>query len=165
MGINAEQVSTSSNATEYSVFKPLTDNYKFIAQESVEKIYSTFISRVAAGRKMSVEQVDAIGQGRVWSGAEAVKIGLVDQIGGFDDALRYAARLSKIKEYKTQNFPVYEKNFQDYLGQMGFPFMNSRESFIKEELGEENYKVIEQIRRVQSKKGIQASLPFEINIH
>ena len=90
---------------------------------------------------------------------------LVDQIGGFDDALRYAARLSKIKEYKTQNFPVYEKNFQDYLGQMGFPFMNSRESFIKEELGEENYKVIEQIRRVQSKKGIQASLPFEINIH
>lgn len=164
MGINCEQVSTSPNATEYSVFKPLADNYKFIAQEGVERIYTTFVERVAAGRKMSTQQVDAIAQGRVWSGAEALKIGLVDQIGGFDDALAYAAKLSKTDNYKTQNFPVYEKDFRDFLGKMGVPFMNSKESFIKEELGEENYKVIEQIRRVQSKKGVQASLPFEINI-
>lgn len=82
MGINSEQVSTNQNASDYSVFKPLADNYKFIAQESVEKIYTTFVNRVATGRKMSFEQVDAIAQGRVWSGSEAVKIGLVDQIGG-----------------------------------------------------------------------------------
>ncbi len=165
MGINSEQVSTNQNADEYSVFRPLADNYKFIAQESVEKIYTTFVNRVATGRKMSFEQVDAIAQGRVWSGAEAVKIGLVDQIGGLDAALKYVADLVKIKNYKTQNFPVYEKDFQDYLGSLGVPFVKTRESFIKEELGEENYKVIEQIRRVQSRKGIQASLPFEINIH
>lgn len=165
MGINSEQVSTNQNATEYSVFRPLADNYKFIAQESVEKIYTTFVNRVATGRKMSFEQVDAIAQGRVWSGAEAVKIGLVDQIGGLDAALKYVADLVKIKNYKTQNFPVYEKDFQDYLGSLGVPFVKTRESFIKEELGEENYKVIEQIRRVQSRKGVQASLPFEINIH
>lgn len=164
MGINSEQVSTSPNAAEYSVFKPLTDNYKFIAQEGVEKIYTTFVTRVATGRKMTFEQVDAIAQGRVWSGAEALKIGLVDQIGGFDDALAYAAQLAKTENYKTQNFPVYEKDFSDFLGKMGVPFMHSRESLIKEEIGEENYKVIEQLRRVQSKKGVQASLPFEINI-
>ncbi len=165
MGINSEQVSTNQNASDYSVFKPLADNYKFIAQESVEKIYTTFVNRVATGRKMSFEQVDAIAQGRVWSGSEAVKIGLVDQIGGLETALKYAADLVKVKNYKTQNFPVYEKDFHDYLGSLGVPFMKTRESFIKEELGEENYKVIEQIRRVQSKKGVQASLPFEINIH
>lgn len=165
MGINSEQVSTNQNASDYSVFKPLADNYKFIAQESVEKIYTTFVNRVATGRKMSFEQVDAIAQGRVWSGSEAVKIGLVDQIGGLEAALKYAADLVKIENYKTQSFPVYEKDFHDYLGSLGVPFMKTRESFIKEELGEENYKVIEQIRRVQSRKGVQASLPFEINIH
>ena len=116
MGINSEQVSTNLNAAEYSVFRPLADNYRFIAQEGVEKIYTTFVTRVATGRRMSFEQVDAIAQGRVWSGAEAVKIGLVDKIGGLDDALQYAADLVKIKNYKTQNFPVYEKDFQDYFG-------------------------------------------------
>ncbi|WP_298221643.1 signal peptide peptidase SppA [Flavobacterium sp.] len=165
MGINSEQVSTNLNAAEYSVFKPLADNYRFIAQEGVEKIYTTFVNRVATGRRMSFEQVDAIAQGRVWSGAEAVKIGLVDKIGGMDDALQYAADLVKIKNYKTQNFPVYEKDLQDYLGSLGVPFMKTKESFIKEELGEENYKIIEQIRRVQAKKGVQATMPFEINIH
>ena len=165
MGINSEQVSTNANATDYSIFKPLSANYKFVAQEGVEKIYNTFVSRVAAGRKMSFSQVDAIAQGRVWSGAEALKIGLVDRIGGLDSALEYAASLVKIKEYKTQNFPIYEKDFSDYLGNLGVPFMKTKDSFIKEELGEENYKVIEQIRRIQSKKGVQASLPFEIDIH
>ncbi len=165
MGINSEQVSTNPNAADYSVFKPLTDNYKFIAQEGVEKIYKTFVNRVATGRKMSFEQVDAIAQGRVWSGAEAIKIGLVDNLGGLDDALRYAANLVKIEKYKTQNFPVYEKNFHDLLGNLGVPFMQSKESFIREEVGEENYKVIEQIRRVQTRKGVQTALPFEINIH
>ena len=165
MGINSEQVSTNANATDYSIFKPLSENYKFIAQEGVEKIYSTFVSRVAAGRKMSFNEVDAIAQGRVWSGAEALKIGLVDKIGGLDAALNYAASLVKIEEYKTQNFPIYEKDFEDFIGSLGVPFMKTKESFIKEELGEENYKVIEQIRRIQSKKGIQACMPFEINIH
>ncbi|MBL0013810.1 MAG: signal peptide peptidase SppA [Flavobacterium sp.] len=165
MGIYSEQVSTNANASDYSIFKPLSENYKFIAQEGVEKIYTTFVSRVAAGRKMTFEQVDAIAQGRVWSGTEALKVGLVDKIGGLDAALEYAASLVHINEYKTQNFPIYEKDFADYLGSLGVPFMKTKESFIKEEVGEENYKVIEQIRRIQSKKGVQASLPFEINIH
>jgi protease-4 len=165
MGINSEQVSTNQNAADYSVFKPLAENYKFIAQEGVEKVYTTFVTRVATGRKMSFEQVDAIAQGRVWSGSEALKIGLVDKIGGLDDALQYAADLVKIEKYKTQNFPVYEKDFKDLLSNMGVPFMKTKESFIKEEVGEENYKIIEQLRRVQAKKGVQASLPFEIYIH
>jgi len=165
IGITSEQVNTNTNAADYSVFKPLSDNYRAFAQEGVEKVYSVFVNRVAAGRKMTFEQVDNIGQGRVWSGADAIKIGLVDKIGGMDDALKYAADLVKIKKYRTQNFPEYNKNFKDLFGKLGLPFMKTKESFIKEELGEENYKVIEQIRKVQSKKGIQAAMPFDLSIH
>ncbi len=164
IGINVEQVNTNTNAAGYSVFSPLTDNYKAFAQEGVEKIYNTFVTRVATGRKMTFAQVDAIAQGRVWSGAEALKNGLVDKIGGLDDALEYAASVAKIKEYHTMTYPIYEKNFEDFLSNLGVPFMKTRESLIKNEIGDDNYRIIEQIRRVQSKKGVQASLPFEINI-
>jgi len=164
IGINVEQVKTHENAASYSVFKPLDDKFRAFTQEGVEKIYSTFVNRVASGRKMTFAQVDSIGQGRVWSGKDAIKIGLVDKIGGLDDALKYAADLVKIKEYKTQNFPVYDKEFRDFLGNLGVPFLKSKESFIKEEVGEENYKMIEQIRKIQARKGIQASMPFEISI-
>ncbi len=164
IGINVEQVNTNTNAAGYSVFSPLTDNYKAFAQEGVEKIYNTFVNRVATGRKMTFAQVDAIAQGRVWSGSEAIKNGLVDKIGGLDDALKYAASVAKIKEYKTMTFPIYEKDFHDYLSNLGVPFMKTRESIIKNEIGNDNYKIIEQIRNAQARKGVQASLPFEINI-
>ncbi len=164
IGINVEQVKTHENAASYSVFKPLDDKFRAFTQEGVEKIYSTFVNRVASGRKMTFAQVDSIGQGRVWSGTDAIKIGLVDKIGGLDDALKYAADLVKIKEYRTQNFPVYDKEFRDFLGNLGVPFLKSKESFIKEEVGEENYKMIEQIRKIQARKGIQAAMPFEISI-
>jgi protease-4 len=162
MGINVEQVNTNKNAADYSVFRPLDENFRAFTLEGVEKIYNTFVNHVAAGRKMTYAQVDNIGQGRVWSGSDALKIGLVDKIGGMDDAIKYAADLVKLKKYKTQSFPEYNKNFQDLLGKL--PFMQSKESFIKAEVGEENYKVIEQIRKVQAKKGIQAAMPFEITI-
>ena len=164
LGINVEQVNTNENAAGYSIFKPLDDTYRAFVQESVETVYSTFVNRVAKGRKMSFAQVDSIAQGRVWTGADALKIGLVDKIGGMDDAIKYTADLVKIKEYKTQNFPEYNKSFEDLLGNLGVPFMKTKERFIKEEVGEENYKVIEQIRKVQAKKGVQAAMPFEINI-
>jgi len=164
MGIHAEQVSTHSNAAEYSLFQPMDEKYRDYAQESVEDIYTTFVDRVAKGRKMSFAQVDAVAQGRVWSGSDAVKVGLVDTIGGMDDALRYAASLVKIKEYKTQNFPTYEKDLEDLLGDMGIPFMKTKESLLREEIGEDNFKIIEHIRNIQSRKGIQAALPFELTI-
>ena len=164
VGIHVEQVNTHENAAEYSVFKPLDEKFRIVTQESVERIYNTFIKRVAAGRKMTFAQVDAIAQGRVWSGSEAVKVGLVDEIGGMDAALKEAAKLAKINTYKTQNFPQYEKSFDDLLSNLGLPFFKTKENFIKEEVGVENYKIIEQIRKMNTKKGTQILMPFEINI-
>ncbi len=164
IGIHVEQVSTNENAAGYSLFKPLDEKYKAVTLEGVERIYNVFVNRVATGRKMTFEQVDAIAQGRVWSGSEALKIGLVDKIGGMDQALAEAARLSKITKYKTRSYPEYQKNFSDLLSNFGIPFVKSKESFIKDEVGEENYKMIEQIKKMTARKGIQATMPFEINV-
>jgi protease-4 len=163
IGLHTEQVKTNENAADYSPFLPIDEKFKAITLESVEHVYKTFVSRVAQGRKMSFAQVDSIAQGRVWTGSDAIKIGLVDKIGGLDDAIKEAASISKIKTFKTKNFPEYEKDINDLLENL--PFAKSKESFIKEELGAEAYKILEQIKRVQARKGIQAALPYEITIH
>ncbi len=162
LGLNVEQVKTNVNAAGYSPFLPLDNNFRGFAQEGVEKIYSTFVNRVAAGRKMSFEQVDAIGQGRVWSGADAIKIGLVDKIGGMDDAIAKAASLAKIKKYRTQDFPEYEKSLDDILSKFGLA--QSKEAMIKEEIGTENYMILQRIKRLQQLRGVQAMLPYELEI-
>lgn len=162
IGVHTEQVRTNENASEYSPFVPMDEKFKTVTQESVEKIYKTFVSHVASGRKMTLAQVDSVGQGRVWSGEQALKIGLVDKIGGLDDAIKEAASLAKTKTYSTLNFPEYEKDMNDVF--RNFPFAKSKESFIKEELGEETYRLMEQIKKVQTRKGVQAMMPFEITI-
>lgn len=162
LGINTEQVKTHENAANYSPFVPIDEKFKAFTLESVEHIYKTFVTHVAEGRKMTFAQVDAIAQGRVWTGTQALKIGLVDKIGGLDDAIAEAAKIAKIKSYSTQNYPEYEKNFDDILS--GLPFAKSKEAFIKEEIGEENYLLIEQVKRLQKQKGVQAMIPFGINI-
>jgi protease IV len=165
IGVHTEQVSTHSNASGYSLFTPLQPNTREIVQQSVENIYRIFVSRVAAGRKMSFEQVDAIAQGRVWTGSEALKNGLVDEIGGMDDAIKYAAKLAKITSYNTVNFPEYEMTFEKlFAGLTGMPFTKTKEEFIKEEVGEQNYQMIERLRRVSQLRGVQAIMPYEINI-
>jgi protease-4 len=162
IGLHSEQVKTNENSAEYSPFLPLDEKTKAVTQESVEQVYKTFVSHVAQGRKMTFAQVDAIAQGRVWSGSEALKIGLVDQIGGMNSALKTAAKLAKISSYSTQNFPEFDKNFDEILENLTLAKL--KESFIKEEIGIENYSLLHQIKKVQTQKGIQASLPFEITI-
>ena len=162
LGINTEQVKTHENAANYSPFVPVDEKFKTFTLEGVEHIYNTFVTHVAQGRKMTFAQVDSIAQGRVWSGSEALKIGLVDKIGGLNDAIAEAAKIAKIKTYSTQNYPEYEKDFDDLFSSL--PFAKSKEAFIKEEIGEENYFMIEQIKKYQNKKGVQAILPFEIKI-
>ncbi len=165
IGVHTEEVSTHKNAAGYSPFTPLKDNTRAIIQEGVEKVYTTFISRVAAGRNLTIDQVDAIGQGRVWSGSEALKNGLVDEIGGLDAAIKYAAKLGKTTDYYTHNYPEFERDLHKLLGNLtGIPFAKTKEEFIKEEIGEENYRVLDRIKRVSQLKGTQVILPYEINI-
>lgn len=161
IGINTEQITTNNNA-RYSPFVPIDEKFKAVTLEGIERVYKTFITRVAEGRKMTLTQVDSIAQGRVWTGTEAKKIGLVDKIGNLNDALKEAASLAKIKDYSTQNLPEYEKDFADMLAKL--PFAKSKETLIKEEIGEENYFLLQKIKKIQLQKGIQARMPFEISI-
>ncbi len=164
LGINTVQVRTNDNASEYSPFVQLDEKFKTLTTESVERIYNIFVKRVAAGRKMTFENVDSIAQGRVWSGADAKKNELVDEIGSLNDAVKYAAKLTKIDKYSTVNYPVFEKDFGSFLQDAGMPFAKSKESIIKSEIGSENYKILEKVKKMQARKGIQALMQFEINV-
>ncbi|MEZ4853577.1 signal peptide peptidase SppA [Flavobacterium sp.] len=165
IGVNAEQVTTHNLSAGYSPFEPINEEYKTIALESIETIYTNFINRVATGRKMTPEQVDAIAQGRVWLGTDALKNGLVDEIGGLDDAITYAAKQAKTNSYRIENYPEYEKDFNDLLAQFtGFAMFKSEEMLLKEQLGEENYQVLQQIKKANKLKGVQAIMPYTIKI-
>ncbi|PDS26878.1 signal peptide peptidase SppA [Flavobacterium branchiophilum] len=161
-GIHADQVKTHENASSYSPFVPLDDKYRAFTLEGVENIYNVFLQRVSKGRKLTIAQVDAIGQGRVWSGADAKKIGLVDDIGGLDAAIQYAAKITNTKDYGTVNFPEYEKDFKDMFKNL--PFASSKMELIKEEIGNENYQILQKIKQLKARQGVQAILPYELEI-
>jgi protease-4 len=94
---------------------------------------------------------------------EALQNGLVDELGGLDAAIKHAAKLGKTTSYSTINFPEFERSFEDILSGLS-PFAQTKEEFIKEEVGAENYRMIERIRRATQMRGPQVIMPYEINI-
>ena len=165
IGINAEQVKTHENASGYSLFEPIDENFKKFTLESVENIYAVFLQRVATGRNMTTAQVDSIAQGRVWTGSDALKLGLVDKIGGLEDAIKHAATLGKTKSYQVENYPEYEQNFEDLLNNLtGISMFQTKDALLREHLGEESYLLIQQIKKANQLKGVQALMPFELKI-
>jgi protease-4 len=165
IGINAEQVKTHENASGYSLFEPIDENFKQFTLESVENIYGTFLKRVAEGRKMTTAQVDSIAQGRVWTGTDALKIGLVDKIGGLEDAIKHAASLGNTKSYQVENYPEYEQSLKDLLDRStGFSIFQTKDALLREHIGEESYLLIQQIKKANQLKGVQALMPFELKI-
>ncbi len=161
IGVNAEQVSTNSGPN-YSVFEPMTDEFRAVTKEGVEQVYTTFLERVSKGRGMLIEEVDKIAQGRVWSGVEAKEVGLVDELGNLDDAISYAAELAKLTDFRIRNYPSYKIDLEDRLNK--FPFGKAKEQILKEELGEENFQIYTNLKHISNKKGVQARMPFILDI-
>ena len=161
IGINAEQVKTNKGP-DYSGFEPMTDAFRTVTQEGVEFVYTTFINRVAAGRNMTVEQVDEIAQGRVWSGVQAKEKGLVDELGSLKDAVIEAAGLAGITDYRIRSYPSYKIDFEERFS--GFPFASTKEELLIEEFGEENYKLYQTVKQFSKVSGIQARLPYVLDI-
>lgn len=159
IGVNAEQVATNSGP-DYSLFEPMSDAYRNVAKEGVEEVYTLFLKRVSEGRGMTMEEADAAGQGRVWSGNEALENGLIDEIGNLDDAITYAAELADITDYRIRSYPSYKKDLKDQLS--GNPFLKTKVEILKEELGEEQYKIYKSIRDLSKLEGIQARIPFNL---
>jgi protease-4 len=134
---------------------------KEVMQMSIENIYSDFVSKVASGRKMTAEAVDNIGQGRVWSGSKAKIIGLVDEIGGLNAAIKGAAELAGLETWSIRELPTLEDPYTRLLTELGGEI---RINILKKELGESvrYYNMIQEIRELS---GIQARLPYFIEIH
>ncbi|MGB5698734.1 signal peptide peptidase SppA [Muriicola sp.] len=164
IGINAEQVATNVNSTEYSLFEPMTPQFRGVVTENIETTYQTFLSRVAAGRNISMARADSLAQGRVWSGVDAKELGLIDELGSLDDAIASAADLADLTAYSIRRYPRYKSNFEMLMEDLSGAKTRVQEDMIKSELGEDAFGLYKEIKRNAQQRGIQASMPFRLTI-
>jgi protease-4 len=159
LGITFDTYKTSPYADIGTTTRALSDSEREKIQHQIELIYSTFVNRVANGRGLKVEQVDAIGQGRVWSGADGLKLGLVDQTGNFGEAIRLAAELAHLESYDLRIVPGEKKPYQELMD-------NFSSSFESKWLGNtllERLGILKTLSDLGKLQGIQARLPFDID--
>ncbi len=148
LGINIETVNTNKHADFVNGITVKDSREIEVLQNSVEKVYDTFISHVAEGRNMSKAEVDSIGQGRVWTGISAKSIGLVDEIGGLQDAISAAAQLADLSSFKTKSLPDKEDEFSKL-------FNTLLETSIQKIYGSDFYEYKKAADKVKSRKGVQ----------
>jgi|SRR5690554_572954 len=165
-GINVEEVKTHQHAGYLSVMKELTPEAEAEIQESIARVYDTFITHVAEGRNMTKEQVDEIGQGRIWTGDKALSLGLVDELGGLEDAIEYAAAKVELDKYKVLAFPEYEISFSELIADLlGVQMKVNHKAMMIEQIGKDNYEMLERMNYLNQAQGIQAIMPYQLNIH
>jgi protease-4 len=139
---------------------PMSDAERQIIQNSVENVYGTFIKHVADGRKMTTADVDSIGQGRVWSGVDAKRLGLVDVLGDFNDAIKIAARMAKLDKYRVTELPVQKDPLEELLHDLSD---DAETSYVKRNFGDAAvyYKTLRDILKM---KGVQTRMMFDVAI-
>jgi protease IV len=160
LGITFDGVKTGKFADLGSINRPLTEGERMILQLEVNKVYDTFTKKVADGRKKEQTYINSIGQGRVWSGTEALKIGLVDRLGSIDDAIASAAKKAKLKDYKIVDYPAQVDPFTALFDKSGDKV---KAYFVKRELGD-NVVYYEQMKSALNLSGVQARIPYTIQI-
>ncbi|NJC26080.1 signal peptide peptidase SppA [Neolewinella antarctica] len=169
IGINFDTVNTARYANAFSPFRPLSEGAKDVLKDRTAMIYETFLDRVADGRaNLTKEQVRILAGGRVYTGQRALEIGLVDRLGGLDDAIASAAGLAGIDlddvsvgQYPKMKTPL-EQIIETYLGEDAMPTMAGA-SIVREQLGEDNYRHFELLREMTKVNKAQCRLPVVIN--
>ncbi|MBS1564720.1 MAG: signal peptide peptidase SppA [Bacteroidetes bacterium] len=161
LGVTFDGVRTGDYADMNTVSRPLNEVEKHYMQSSIDSIYQTFLTRVSDGRRLPVAAVDSIAQGRVWTGSRAIGLGLVDRLGGLQDAIDCAARMSGTAKYRIREYPepmgFWERIFGSYKN-------TARTKAVKEELGEQGFQIYTSLKRLQQlTKTSQARLPFEMS--
>ena len=162
IGINASHVKTHDNALGYSVFKAPEGHFRATIKEGIEHVYDTFKQRVASGRNMTVEEVEAIAQGRVWTGEQALQNGLVDGLGGMDQAIEAAARLAELEEYNLISYPKIEPELEDFLSVMG-PF-GAIDEVLMEQYPEEIRAFLTTLSTEAKRPNLELRLPYSVEI-
>lgn len=161
LGITFDGIKTNQYADLGDVTRPMTEAEKEIIQGEVEEFYSVFIGKVGDGRKMAVAGVDSIGQGRVWSGANAKQIGLVDEFGGLERAIVIAAEKANLTDYKTIDLPEQPDPVEELIKQLTG---EAKMSILEKELGE-NYYFYQKLKNVQKLQGIQARMDYDVELY
>jgi len=161
LGITTDTVKSHRYADFPNLSRPFTAEEKSILQRQVDHIYTLFLKRVSDGRNMTVQQVDSIAQGRVWTGADALKLGLVDVLGGLEKAVQIASSMSGIDSYQIVAYPQDEDPFESFFSELSGTMAKR---MIKEGL-QESYKYYDHLNRATLLKGVQARMPFSIDVY
>ncbi len=161
LGITTDVVKTNKNSDLLTLTRPMTDYERSMLQASIEEGYDLFISHVAEGRGMTKEQVDEIGQGRVWSGENAKEIGLIDEFGGLQDAIKLAAEMEGLDAYRTVSLPTLPNPLEEMFKMGG---NNVRARIMRNELGV-NYRYYEYLKKITQMDGIYARMPYDIYVN
>jgi len=161
LGITADRVNTNACADVTSVVRPIS-NYEYAQfQKMVDETYAVFTQRVADGRKLWLSFVDSIGQGRVWSGVDALNLGLVDTLGGLDIAILKAAQLANIEKYSTVEYPKMKNFYQEFVEALFDAKISNR---LQKSALYETYLYFQYMESALELKGIQARLPYVIAV-
>ncbi|MDR1973458.1 MAG: signal peptide peptidase SppA [Bacteroidales bacterium] len=166
VGITFDEVGTNKNSGYGTVVRSMQDYERDVTQQGVEDIYFGFVQKVAQGRGKTVEYIDSIGQGRVWAGVDALKIGLVDELGGLTEAIKGAAELAGISEYKISEYPEPKDQMtqlMELLGQSPSTKVEKEFARIFGIEGASMYKVLQQVQQA-SETQVYARLPFGISV-
>ena len=161
LGVTVDGVSTNKHSDAVGTMRPMNAEELAVYQEFIDDFYGVFTQRVADGRGMEQSAVDEIGQGRVWAGSDALKIGLVDALGNIDDAIAKAAELAKLENYKINYYPK-KKDFWTKLMEKSSSD-NNVQAFIKQELGDQYY-IYQGLNQLKRAEGVQAIMPVQISI-
>lgn len=163
LGVRFDEVKTNRNSTFGNLMaRPFNAEEKAMLQASVNRGYSLFRQRVADGRRLPVESVEKIAQGRVWLATDALNIKLVDQLGGIDDAVKKAAELAKLKDYYTSDYPAAASWMDNLLNSM-----SSSGTYLDEQLRQtlgDFYQPFTMLRSIDKREAIQARIPYAISI-
>ncbi len=161
LGVTYDRVKTNTNADFPTATHEMTPFQKQTMQRATERIYAEFTSKAAAGRKLPVDSLRAIAGGRVWTGTQGKAIGLVDQLGGLDDAIKLAAQSAKLKEGDFQL--KYQPRKKEFFEQMMNSFGGDEDAKIQAQLGE-LAPYVKYMKKLKTMEGVQMRLPFEIEI-
>lgn len=163
LGVRFDEVKTNRNSTFGNLMaRPFNAEEKAMLQASVNRGYSLFRQRVAEGRRLPVESVEKIAQGRVWLATDALNIKLVDQLGGIDDAVKKAAQLAKLKDYYTSDYPAAASWMDAMLNSM-----SSSGTYLDEQLRQtlgDFYQPFTMLRSIDKREAIQTRIPYAISI-
>ncbi|OIN56706.1 signal peptide peptidase SppA [Arsenicibacter rosenii] len=161
LGITYDRVNTNANSDFPAVTHEMTPFQKKTMQQSTERIYAAFTQKVAEGRKLPVDSVRKIASGRVWTGIQAKANGLVDQLGGLDDAVKLAAKSAKLGDgdYRVKYMP----RKKDFFEQLFSSFSDDEETKLRAQLGE-LAPYVSYLKKLKTMQGIQARMPFELKI-